>query len=77
MIDSYTDVVDLAQTLIPISPDIKEPYFKESAQNIVASACWEFKDSKSFSEIAEWLTANTADDIISTYLQVKNQKPEF
>lgn len=30
----------------------------------MASACWEFKDSKSFSEIAEWLTANTADDII-------------
>jgi type IV secretion system protein VirD4 len=64
VIDSYTDVVDLAQTLIPISPDIKEPYFKESAQNIVASACWEFKDSKSFSEIAEWLTANKADEII-------------
>lgn len=64
VIDSYTDVVDLAQTLIPISPDIKEPYFKESAQNILASACWEFKDSKSFSEIAEWLTANKADEII-------------
>jgi len=64
VIESYTDVVDLAQTLIPINPDIKEPYFKESAQNILASACWEFKNEKSFSEIAEWLTANPADQII-------------
>ncbi|MGK4094697.1 type IV secretory system conjugative DNA transfer family protein [Weissella paramesenteroides] len=64
VIESYTDVVDLAQTLIPISPDIKEPYFKESAQNILASACWEFKNEKSFSEIAEWLTANPADQIM-------------
>jgi len=64
VIESYTDVIDLAQTLIPISPDIKEPYFKESAQNILASACWEFKNEKSFSEIAEWLTANPADQII-------------
>ena len=64
VIESYTDVIDLAQTLIPISSDIKEPYFKESAQNILASACWEFKNEKSFSEIAEWLTANPADQII-------------
>lgn len=72
VIDSYTDVVDLAQTLIPISSDIKEPYFKESAQNILASACWEFKGSKSFSEIAEWLTANPADKIIE-YLSASDK----
>jgi len=72
VIDSYTDVVDLAQTLIPINPDIKEPYFKESAQNILASACWEFKGTKSFSEIAEWLTANPADKIIE-HLSASNK----
>lgn len=63
-LETYTDVTDLAKTLIPISSDIKEPYFRESAQNILASACWEFKGQKSFSEIAEFLTANPADAII-------------
>ena len=63
-VQSYTDVIDLAKTIIPISPDMREPYFKESAQNILASATWEFKDTKSFSEIAEWITANKSEDII-------------
>ncbi|APB87271.1 type IV secretory system conjugative DNA transfer family protein [Lactiplantibacillus plantarum] len=63
-LQTYTDVTDLAKTLIPISSDIKEPYFRESAQNILASACWEFKGQKSFSEIAEFLTATPADAII-------------
>ncbi|WP_147061478.1 type IV secretory system conjugative DNA transfer family protein, partial [Tetragenococcus koreensis] len=64
-LETYTDVIDLAKTVIPISPEMKEPYFKESAQNILASACWEFKEEKSFSEIAEFLTANPADKIIN------------
>lgn len=62
--ETYTDVTDLDKTLIPISLDIKEPYFRESAQNILASACWKFKGQKLFSEIAEFLTDNPADTII-------------
>lgn len=64
-LETYTDVIDLAKTIIPIPSDMKEPYFKESAQNILASACWEFKEEKSFSEIAEFLTANPAEKIIN------------
>lgn len=44
-IRTISDVLDLAKILIPIPPAIKETYFKTTAQNILASACWEFKET--------------------------------
>lgn len=63
-IETYTDVVDLAKTIIPINPRENENYFKESAQNILASAFFEFKDKDSFSDICIFLTSNPINAII-------------
>lgn len=63
-IRTVSDVLDLAKILIPIPPDIKETYFKTTAQNILASACWEFKETMPFSDVAEWLCDVPASDIV-------------
>lgn len=59
-----SDVLDLAKILIPIPPAIKETYFKTTAQNILASACWEFKETMPFSDVAEWLCDTSATEIV-------------
>ena len=63
-IHKISDVLDLAKILIPIPPAIKETYFKTTAQNILASACWEFKESMSFSAVAEWLCDTQSSEIV-------------
>lgn len=73
-IREFSDVLDMGATLIPIPPEIKEPYFKQTAQSILASACWEFKDTKSFAELTRWICSNNFETIVET-LQ-KSEKPE-
>lgn len=72
-IRTISDVLDLAKILIPIPPDIKETYFKTTAQNILASACWEFKEIMPFSDVAEWLCDTPATEIVER-LQESSQK---
>ncbi|TFI95164.1 hypothetical protein CKN82_12775, partial [Carnobacterium divergens] len=73
-IQTISDVLDLSKILIPISPDIKETYFKTTAQNILASASWEFKDTLSFSDLAAWLCDTQATEIVE--LLQKSSKRE-
>lgn len=63
-IRTISDVLDLAKILIPIPPATKETYFKTTAQNILASACWEFKETMPFSDVAEWLCDTSATEIV-------------
>lgn len=73
-IRTISDVLDLSKILIPISPDIKETYFKTTAQNILASASWEFKDTLSFSDLAAWLCDTQGSEIVE--LLQKSSKRE-
>lgn len=72
-IQTISDVLDLSKILILIPPDIKETYFKTTAQNILASASWEFKETLSFSDLAAWLCDTQASEIVE-YLQKSSKR---
>lgn len=66
-VEEIEDVQDIARTLFP-TPEKGDPFWSNVAQSIYSAAAWEFKETKSFADVALYLCETTEDEIINTFL---------
>lgn len=81
------DVQEIGRLMFP-KPQKGDPYWSQMAQAIFSAACWEYRHSMSFSEVAQFLCSKPDKEIIETLLNshqmetrilantVNNLKPE-
>lgn len=62
------DVQEIGRNMFPI-PQKGDPFWVQCAQSVFAAACWEYRNEKSFSEVAQFLCSNPGQEIIETLLQ--------
>lgn len=66
-VEEIEDVQDIARSLFP-TPEKGDPFWSNIAQSIYSAAAWEFKETKSFSDVALYLCETREDEIINTFL---------
>ncbi len=66
-IKEMEDVQEMGRIMFP-KPEKGEPFWSQCAQSVFASACWEYRYTKSFSEVAQWLCSEPDQEIIETLL---------
>lgn len=66
-INEIEDVQEIGRLMFP-KPEKGDPFWSQSAQAVFASACWEYRYSKTFSEVAQWLCSEPDKEIIDTLL---------
>jgi len=71
------DVLDMSTILFPIDENVKEPYFKQSAQNIFSASAWEFKNKKSFGKLCKWLCSTDIQTIVTTLSDSTNDNTKM
>lgn len=66
-IKEIEDVQEMGRNMFPI-PEKSDPFWVQCAQSIFAAACWEYRHTKSFSEVAQFLCAERDQDIVEELL---------
>lgn len=86
-VNEIEDVQEMGRLMFP-KPEKGDAFWTQAAQSIFASACWEYRFTKTFSEVAQWLCSEPDREIVDTLLSsdeletkmlantVNNLKPE-
>jgi type IV secretion system protein VirD4 len=61
------DVQEMGRNMFPI-PEKGDPFWVQCAQSVFSAACWEYRHTKSFAEVAQFLCSNPGQEIIETLL---------
>lgn len=66
-VNEIEDVQEIGRNMFPI-PQKGDPFWVQCAQSVFSAACWEYRNEKSFSEVAQFLCGNPGQEIIETLL---------
>ncbi|WP_336647272.1 type IV secretory system conjugative DNA transfer family protein [Micrococcus luteus] len=61
------DVQEIGRNMFPV-PQKGDPFWVQCAQSVFAAACWEYRNEKSFAEVAQFLCSMPGQEIIQILL---------